>query len=82
MSVPRVRGRLLGAPMMAITLLWCTKCFVGYACQGELPAVCPQCEQATRWTTTQPYAVTENDATFLKSIRIRPERRVLPSTGS
>lgn len=58
--------------------LWCTKCAVGYASvAGDLPKVCPRCDQETVWTTLAPqsarsydWVLNVNDKRFLRSLRI------------
>jgi hypothetical protein len=60
-------------PMNNAPVIWCTKCLAGYGSTGDLPAVCPSCLQETRWTTTQPYQLSENDRRFLRSLRITSE---------
>jgi hypothetical protein len=41
---------------------------------GDQPAVCPGCSQQAFWTTEpvplRPWALTENDKRFLRSIRV------------
>jgi len=65
---------------MADLLLWCKRCWAGYASAGEIPVVCPCCKQETRWTTsaphlapTEPFKLTGNDRRFLQSISIAGE---------
>ncbi len=65
---------------MASILLFCTRCWTGYASIGEVPVRCPACDRVTRWVTkfpeTQPkvpYILSVNDATFLKALKIDPE---------
>ncbi len=48
---------------------------------GEVPLKCPACDRVTTWTAhfparepTVPWEVTRNDALFLLSLRIDPER--------
>lgn len=63
-------------------ILYSRCCFEGFRHQGgQLPEVCPRCEQAVdEWLTYEelpgpstPYLVTVNDVKFLRSLRIDPE---------
>lgn len=45
-------------------------CGVGYAYGGELPTVCPRCDQPAKWTTVPPWVLTAMDRRFLTSLRI------------
>lgn len=64
---------------MASVILYCRGCNQAYVSVGELPAVCPSCEQPTKWSTvsmrasapTLPLSV--SDRTFLRSLRIAPQ---------
>jgi hypothetical protein len=39
--------------------LWCTLCHRGYASvAGDVPRICPGCDQETTWTALQPAGVT------------------------
>lgn len=65
---------------MASVILYCGRCFTGYASIGEIPVKCPACDRVTRWTTSLPldrpkvpFALTLNDRRFLRSLRIDPE---------
>ncbi len=65
---------------MASILLFCTRCWTGYASIGEVPVKCPACDRVTRWVTkfpqdrpTVPYVLSVNDAQFLKALKIDPE---------
>ena len=55
--------------------LWCRACETGYGSTGEVPKVCPACENDAQWTTLRPYRLTFMDRQFLESIRIRPVDR-------
>lgn len=77
----RSRLRIARRRDMATVTLYCKKCSAGYASLGEVPRVCPACEQETSWTTAMPmssdprvpYEVSLNDRRFLRSLRISPE---------
>jgi hypothetical protein len=63
-----------------VTTLWCVLCGVGYASLGEVPAVCPECNQETRWNTSPPYqpprahyVLSYNDRRFLRSLGIQTD---------
>lgn len=72
-----------GEADVAATILYCTRrdCRAGYASLGEVPRICPACQQDTRWTTVAPIAdhpntpfrVNINDRRFLRSLRISSE---------
>lgn len=59
-------------------LIVCRLCGTGYASIGEVPPVCPACEQETTWTTVPSgyaapkpdYKLTLNDMRFLRSMKI------------
>jgi phage FluMu protein Com len=59
---------------MAAVILYCAKCNEPYAPDGPVEIVCPSCKEITTWSTAEPYHVTEMDARFLASIKIRTER--------
>lgn len=65
---------------MALVTIFCKSCWAGYASLGEIPAICPNCEQETTWTTfarqagpTTPYRLTVDDRRFLRETKIRPD---------
>ena len=67
---------IVGEPLT----LWCIKCWAGYASIGDIPAVCPGCDQETRWTTRVPvasprvpYRLTRDDVRFLTTVGIKPD---------
>lgn len=58
-------------------ILYCSRCWVGYASIGEIPAKCPACDRVTRWATQLPadvpkvgWELNANDRKFLKALRI------------
>lgn len=57
-------------------IYWCARCHAGYASVGELPHVCPNCEQPAFWlsfTESSPlvaWELTYNDRQFLRQIRV------------
>jgi hypothetical protein len=62
--------------MMARTL-WCLNagCGTGYASvAGDVPTVCPKCDQPAHWSTEDPpkhpYVLSYLDKRFLNSLRI------------
>ena len=67
----------------ARVILYCKRvdCGAGYASVGEVPQVCPSCNQPTRWGGSPAHAqdgtaalvLTEKDRRFLRSYRIDPE---------
>ena len=73
--VRRMRGRVA-------VILYCRRegCGAGYGSVGEVPAVCPSCQQPTRWGSSPPRAVdsfalalTDEDRRVLRSYKIDPE---------
>lgn len=55
--------------------IWCIRIDCGYEYQtcGEIPSECPGCKKLTgwrSWPSARSPVVTENDRTFLKSLRI------------
>lgn len=64
--------------------LWCAACGAGYASiNGDLPPVCPKCDEPAIWLTDTPshaskpardprlpYALNLNDRRLLKQLRI------------
>lgn len=67
----------------ARVILYCRRvgCGAGYASIGEVPQVCPSCNQPTRWGSSPPHAqdwtaalvLTETDRRLLRSFKIDPE---------
>lgn len=55
---------------MAGVPLFCQQCGTATTFVGDVEVVCPACRQVTTWCTQAPYALTHNDAQFLKSIHI------------
>jgi len=60
--------------------IYCTLCEASYVSVGEIPAICPNCQRETRWTTFAPvteplgpYKLTKDDRYFLHSIDIQTE---------
>lgn len=59
--------------------LWCRKCSHGYASvAGDVPRVCPACDQKTVWSTLAPttvdgWTLTLNDRRFLKAIGVEAD---------
>jgi len=60
-------------------LLYCTLCSIGYASvAGDVPTICPGCDQETVWTTMAPVSdvprcawdVTPYDRRLLKQLHI------------
>lgn len=41
-------------PDVASIILYCSRCWSGYASIGEIPARCPACDRVTRWATSLP----------------------------
>lgn len=91
-DVPAMRGAArLGLVLRDVQLvssearviLYCKRvdCGAGYASVGEVPLVCPSCNQPTRWGSSPPHAQdgiaaviwTEKDRRLLRSFRIDPE---------
>lgn len=70
---------------LARVILYCRRCHQAYGSAGELPVVCPSCQQPTRWGTTPPHSqapadaarpplrFTRDDVTFLRALCIDPE---------
>ena len=60
-------------------LLWCLNpdCRVGLASLGDIPLICPYCQQPAGWTTDAPipllpYQLTPEDVLILTTLRIDP----------
>ena len=69
---------------LAGVILYCRRCHQAYGSAGELPVVCPSCQQPTRWGTSPPHSqapaadrpplrFTRDDVAFLRAMRIDPE---------
>lgn len=56
---------------MAVTL-YCGACGKPLTVSGAIPGVCPECHLETKWIVV-PFALTENDTRFLRSLRIKAE---------
>lgn len=63
-------------------ILYCRRegCGAGYGSAGEVPLVCPSCQQPTRWGSSPPRAVdsfalalTAADRRMLRGLKIDPE---------
>lgn len=74
---------------MASILLYCTRCWTGYASIGDVPVKCPACDRVTRWVTKFPtdtpmvkYALTPKDEALLHALRIDPEVVPPPVVGT
>jgi hypothetical protein len=75
LGVQLLRNRLVAGAAM---ILICVKCAARFGSAGELPAVCPACEQETTWTNapTEPkvaWNVSAGDRCFMRSIRVSAE---------
>lgn len=66
---------------MAVVILYCRLCHVGYGSVGDLPVHCPSCGKPTRWGTSPPHSqktvsalkFSRSDVQWMRTIGIDPE---------
>ena len=55
--------------------VWCRLCKASYDYVGNLPDVCPSCEQAAHWSSVEvpkkDYVLSYNDKVFLAHLKIK-----------
>jgi hypothetical protein len=72
--------------MGSVSLIVCQHCNTGFHIRGELPLVCPACQNEASWASLQPvtvegtgehepppYELTRTDRLLLRSLGIKPE---------